>query len=103
MPEKGPFSLVTSDRHITHRVDDLEAVVTAELRERYRAEVQPDGSILLVLERSTAHRDDIIPKYKSEALCVLWRMCNMQISRRDMIYLLPAVDCSVSWRMLRRG
>ena len=52
MPEKGPFSLVTSDRHIRRRVGDLEAVVTAKLREPYRAEVQADGSTLLVLERS---------------------------------------------------
>ena len=59
--------------------------------------MQPNGSILLVLQRSNAHRDDIIPDYKSEALCVLWRMCSMQISRRDMIYLLPDLDCSVSW------
>ena len=97
MPEKGPFSLVTSDRHITRRVGYLEAVVTAHLREPYRAEVQPDGSILLVVERSNAHRDDIIPDYKSEALRVLWRMRSMQISRRDMIYLLPDLDCSVSY------
>ena len=53
---------------------DLEAVVTAKLREPCRAEVRPDGSILLVLERSNAHRDDIIPDYKSEALRVLWRI-----------------------------
>ena len=97
MPEKGPFSLVTSDRHIRRRVGDREAVVTAELREPYTAEVQPDSSILLVMERSNAHRDDIIPHYKSEQRCVLWRMHSMQISPRDMIYLLPNVDCSVSW------
>ena len=55
MPEKGPFSLVTSDRHIRRRAGDLEAVVTAELREPYRAEVRPAGSILLVLEHSHTH------------------------------------------------
>ena len=49
-----------------------------------------------MLERANAHRDVIILDYKSEALHVLWRMRSMQISRRDMIYLPPDLDCSVS-------
>ena len=62
---------MTSDRHIRRRLGELEAVVTAELRQPNRAELQPDGSILLVLERSNTRRDDIIADYKSEALRVL--------------------------------
>ena len=96
MPVKGPISLVTSHRHIRRRVGDLEAVVTAELREPYKAEVQPDGSVLLVLERTNAHSDDIVPDYKSGALRVVWRMRSLPISLRDMIYLLQNLDCSVS-------
>ena len=37
MLEKGPFSLVTSDRHNRRRVGDLVAVAAPELREPYRA------------------------------------------------------------------
>ena len=58
--------------------------------------MQPDGSILLALERSNAHRHDIILDYKSEARRVLWRMRSVPISRRDMIYLLPDLECFVS-------
>ena len=58
--------------------------------------MQPNGRILLVLERPNANRDDIIPDYKSAALRVLWRMRNTQLSCRDMIYLLPDLDSSVS-------
>ena len=97
MPEKGPFSLVTSDRHIRRRVGALEAIATAELCELYKDEVQPAGSILLVLERSNIHRDDTIRDYKSEALRDSWRMRTMQISRQEMIYLQPDLNCSVSW------
>ena len=59
-------------------------------------QLQPDGNILLVPEdysRPTDTNRDI----KSEALHVLWRMRSSQISPRDMAYLLPDLDSSVSW------
>ena len=40
---------------------------------------------------------DTGPDIKSEALRVLWRMRNSQMSRRDMAYLLPDLDNIVSW------
>ena len=70
--------------------------MAASLCEEYRAELQPDGGILLVPEdysRPTYTNPDI----KSEALRVLWRMRSSQMSRRDMAYLLPDLDSTVSW------
>ena len=49
MPVDGPFSQVTLARHKKRRLGDLEAVVAASLAERYEAQLQTDGSILLVL------------------------------------------------------
>ena len=72
--------------------------MAASLCEEYRAEVQPDGSILLVPE-DYSRPTDTNPDIKSEALRVLWRMrsSHTQMSRRDMAYLLPDLDSTVSW------
>ena len=43
------------------------------LCEQYRAELQPDGSILLLPE-DYSRATDANPDNKSEALCVPWRM-----------------------------
>ena len=37
------------------------------------------------------------PDYKSDALRILWRMRSMQVSRRDMAYLLRDLDSPLSW------
>ena len=63
--------------------------------EQYRAELQPDGSILLV-PHDYNRPPDTNPDNKSEALHVLWRMRSSQMSRRDMAYLLPNLDNTVS-------
>ena len=65
------------------------------LCEEYRAELQPDGSIVLVLE-DYSRPTDTNPSKKSEALRVLWGMRSSQLSRRDMAYLLPDLDSTVS-------
>ena len=70
MPPKRPFSLLGTQRQCATRIEHLEAAVAASLCEDYRAELQPDGSILLVPEdysRPTDTGRDI----KSEALRVL--------------------------------
>ena len=50
MPPKRPFSLLGTQCQHANSLEDLEAVVAGSRRERYRAELQPDGSILLVPE-----------------------------------------------------
>ena len=70
--------------------------MVASLCEQYGAELQPDGSILLVSENES-RATDANPDNKSEALCVLWRMCSSQTSRRDMAYLLPDLDSTIRW------
>ena len=50
MPPKGPFSLLGTQRQRATWIEHLEAAVVASLCEEYRAELQPDGSILLVAE-----------------------------------------------------
>ena len=96
MPSKCPFSLLGTQRQRATRLEDLEAVVAASLCEQYQSELQPDGSILLVPE-DYSRPTDTNPDNKSEALCVLWRMRSSEISRRDMAYLLPDLDSTVSW------
>ena len=70
--------------------------MAASLCEEYGAELQPDGSILLVPE-DYSRPTDTNPDIKSEALRVLWRMRSSQMLRRDMAYLLPDLDSTVSW------
>ena len=95
MPPKRPFSLLGTQRQRANPLNDLEVVVAGSLCERCRA-VQPDGSILLILEDySTAM--DTGPDIKSEALRVLWGMHSSQMLCRDMAYQLPDLDSIVSW------
>ena len=96
MPPKRPFSLLGTQCQRATRLEDLEAVVAASLCEQYRAELQPDGSILLV-PGDNNRATDANPDNKSEALRVLWRMRSSQMSRHDMAYLLPDLDNTVSW------
>ena len=96
MPPKRPFSLLGTQRQRATRIEHLEAAVAASLCEEYRAELQPDGSILLVPE-DYSRPMDTTPDIKSEALRVLWQMRSSQMSRRDMAYLLPDLDSTVSW------
>ena len=70
--------------------------MVASLCEKYRAELQPDRSILQVPE-DYSWPMDTNSDIKSEALRVLWRMRSSQILRRDMAYLLPDLDSTVSW------
>ena len=70
--------------------------MAASLCEQYQAELQPDGSIVLVPE-DYSRPTDTNPDNKSEALRVLWRMRSSQMSHRDMAYLLPDLDSAVSW------
>ena len=70
--------------------------MAASLCEQYRAELQPDGSILLVPE-DYSRPTDTNPNNKSDALRVLWRMRSSQMLRRDMAYLLPDLESTVSW------
>ena len=65
--------------------------MAAPLCEQYQAELQPDGSIVLLLE-DYSRATDANPDNKAEALCVLWRMRSSQMSRRNMAYLLPDMD-----------
>ena len=95
MPPKRPFSLLGTQRQRATRIEHLEAAVAASLCEEYRAELQPDGSILLVPE-DYSRPTDTTPDIKSEALRVLWRMRSSRMSRRDMAYLLPDLDSTVS-------
>ena len=92
----GPFPCWEHTRQRATRIEHLEAAVAASLCEEYRAELQPDGSILLVPE-DYSRPTDTTPDVKSEALRVLWRMRSSQMSRRDMAYLLPDLDSTVSW------
>ena len=71
MPPKRPFSLLGTQRQRATRVEDLEAGLAASLCEEYRAQLQPDGSILLVPE-DYSRPTDTNPNHKSEALRVLW-------------------------------
>ena len=96
MPPKRPFSLFGTQRERATRIEHLEAAVAASLCEEYRAELQPDGSILLVPE-DYSRPTDTNPDIKLEALRVLWRMRSSEMSRRDMAYLLPNLDSTVSW------
>ena len=70
MPPKRPFSLLGTQRQCAARLEDLEAVVAATLSEQYRAELQPDGGILLV-PKDYIRPTDANPDDKSEALRVL--------------------------------
>ena len=70
--------------------------MAASLCEENRAELQPDGSILLVPE-DYSRPTDTNPDIKSEALRELWRMRSSEMSRRDMAYLLRDLDSTVSW------
>ena len=85
MPPKHPFALLGTQRQ--RGLNDLEGVVSGSLCERHRAELQPDGSILLLPE-DYSKATDTRPDIKSEAWRVLWRMHNSQMSRRDMAYVL---------------
>ena len=96
MPVAGPVSQVTPARHQKRRLADLKAVVAALLAERYEVQLQLDGSILLVLAGGVTG-PPVEPDYKSDALCILWRMRSMRVSRRDMAYLLPDLDSPLSW------
>ena len=68
----------------------------ASLCEQYQAEPQPDGSILLVPE-DYIRPTDTNPDNRSEAVHVLCRMRSSQMSRREMAYLRPDLDSTVSW------
>ena len=70
MPRERPFSLLGTQRQRATRIKHLEAAVAASLCEEYRAELQPDGSILLVPE-DYSRPADTNPDIKSEALRVL--------------------------------
>ena len=48
MPPKRAFSLLGTQRQRANRLEDLEPMVAVSLCERYRAKLQPNGSILLV-------------------------------------------------------
>ena len=96
MPPKHPFSLLGTQRQRANRIEHWEAAVAASLCEEYRAEVQPDGSILLV-PKDYSQPTDTNPDIRSEALRVLWRMRSSQMSRRDMAYVLPDLYSTVSW------
>ena len=96
MPPKRPFSFLGTQRQRATRIERLGAAVAASLCEEYRAELQPDGSILLVPE-DYSRPTDTNPYIKSEALRVLWRMRSSQMSRRGMAYLLPDQDSTVGW------
>ena len=76
MPVARPLSQVTSARHHKRRLGALEAVGAASLAERYEAQLQPDGSILLVLTGGVTG-PPVEPHYKSDALRILWRMRSM--------------------------
>ena len=78
MPPKRPLSPLGKHCQRATRREDLEAVVAASLCEQYRAELQPDGSILLVPE-DYSQPTDTNPDSKSEALRVLWRMRSSQM------------------------
>ena len=95
MPPKRPFFLLGTQRQRATRLEDLVAVVAAFLCVQYRAQLQPDGSFLLIPE-DYSRPTDTNPDNKSEALPVLWRMHSSQVSRRDMAYLLPESDSTVS-------
>ena len=71
MPPKRPLSLLGTQRQRATRVEDLEAGPAASLCEEDRAQLQPDGSILLVPE-DYSRPTDTNPNNKSEALRVLW-------------------------------
>ena len=58
-------------------------------------ELEADASILLVLEDAHAGQGDVIPNHNTEALRMLWLMRSMQISRRDMVYLLPDLESTI--------
>ena len=80
----GLFSQVTSTGHLKWRLGDLDVVVAALLAERFEAQLQPDGSMLLLLTSGVTLR-------------LLWRMRSMEVSRRDMAYLLLDLDRPLSW------
>ena len=92
MPPKRPFALLGTQRQRATQMEHLEAVVAASLCEEYWAELQPDGSILLVPEGCSWPTDT-----NPVTLRVLWRMRSSQMSRRDTAYLLPNLDSTVSW------
>ena len=96
MPPKRPFSLLVTQRWRATQIGHREAAVAASLCEEYRDELQPDGSILLVPE-DYSRPTDTNSDNKWEVLRVLWRMRSSQMSRRDMAYLLPHLDSTVSW------
>ena len=91
MPVASPFSQVTSARHQKRRLGDVEVV-----EERYEAQLQPHGSILLMLAGGVTG-PPVEPDYKADALCMPWRMRSMQVSRGNMAYLLPNLDSPLSW------
>ena len=55
--------------------------MAASLAEPYEAQLQPDGSILMVLAGGVT-RPLVEADYKSNALHILWWMRSMQVSRR---------------------
>ena len=90
-----PFPCLGTQCQRATRTEHLKAAVAASLCEEYRAELQPDGSILLVPEHYSRPTDTHPDKW--EALRVLWQMCSSQMSLSDMAYLLPNLDNTVSW------
>ena len=74
------FSLLGTQRQRATRIAHPEAAVAASLCEEYRAELQPEGGILLVLE-DYSRPTDTNPDNKSEALHVLpWYTLEYPIS-----------------------
>ena len=59
-------------RHHKRRLGDLAAVVAATLAECHAAQLQPDGSIHLVLANPHVSGQPVEPDSKSDALRILW-------------------------------
>ena len=98
MPPKRHFSLLGTQRQRATRIEHLEAAVAASLCEEYRAELQPDGSILLV-PHDYSRPTDTDPDNKSEALRVLWRMRSSQMALREGEYKMQGAYCNIAERL----
>ena len=70
MPPKRPFSLLGTQRQRAKQIEHLEAAVAVSLCAEYWAQLQPDGSIVLVPE-DYSRPTDTNPDNKWEALRVM--------------------------------
>ena len=68
----------------------------ASLATRYEAQLQSDGSILLVLAGALTGLP-VESDCKSDALRIPWLMPRMQVPHRELAYLLPDLDSPLSW------